>query len=62
MKLLTLRKNNRRITDEEALDAVRRIATELMEHGSVTIFTGTEESAALIHAMSKFNCYEKGVA
>ena len=57
MKLLTLRKHNRRVTDEEALDAIRRISTELMEHGSVTLFTGTEESAALIRAISKFNIF-----
>lgn len=47
--LLTLRKNpSTPITDQEAYEALKRITIELMEHGSVVLHSGTEESAAII--------------
>jgi hypothetical protein len=48
-----MRKTHAPITDEETYIALRRVITEAMENGKVTILIVIEESAALIKAMNK---------
>ena len=44
MKLVTI--NRSEMTDERCADIMRTIAVALMDHGKVTLETGTAESAA----------------